>query len=148
VTKDNNDKETAMADNEWTLAEESMLVTGHHAGITPEHMAQALRKTPGSVRWKLNQFGLVTLPCAPPGAAKPQYDDRALAVRRGDLAFKRAMLSAIKAGAEHVRPGVMRNRAARYVRRIIPATESGYRSSAGWAADQGSHLSAGRGKVG
>lgn len=126
-----------MADNAWTQAEESMLVSGFHAGIAPQRMADALRKTPGSVRWKLNQLGLVTMPCAPPGAAKPQYDEQALTVRRGDLAFKRAMLGAIRAGAERVRPGVIKSRAERYVRRIIPATESGYRSSAGYTADLG-----------
>jgi hypothetical protein len=127
-----------MAENEWTHAQESMLVTGFHAGIRLEHMADALGKTPGSVRWKLNQLGLTTLPCAPPGISKPQYDEQSVAVRRGDLAFKRAMLFAIKAGAERVRPGVIKSRATRYVRRVIPAVESGYRSSAGYVADLGS----------
>jgi hypothetical protein len=126
-----------MADNEWTQAQKSMLVTGFHAGIEPGHMADALGKTPGSVRWKLNQLGLTTLPCAPPGAAKPQYDEQSLTTRRGDLAFKRAMLGAIHAGAERVQPGVIRSRASRYVRRVIPAIESGYRSSAGYTADMG-----------
>jgi hypothetical protein len=129
-----------MAENHWTQAEEAMLVTGFHAGIAPRHMANVLRKTPGSVRWKLNQLGLTTLPCAPPGAAKPQYDEQRLEMRRGDLAFKRAMLGAIKSGAERVRPGVIKSRATRYVRHVIPAIESGYRSSAGYTADLGTDL--------
>ena len=126
-----------MADNEWTSAQESMLVTGFRAGIKPEHMAEALRKTPGSVRWKLNQLGLTRLPCAPPGAAKSQYDEESAGRRRGDLAFKRAMLCAIHAGTERVRPEVRRSRTTRYVRHVIPAIDSGYRSSAGYTADMG-----------
>jgi len=126
-----------MADNEWTQAQESMLVTSFQAGLTPERMAPALCKTPGSVRWKLNQLGLVTLPCAPPGVAKPQYNERGTTTRRGDLAFKRAMLSAIHAGTERVQPGVIRSRTTRYVRRVIPMIDCGYRSSAGYAADMG-----------
>jgi hypothetical protein len=140
-----NKTETAMAENAWTHAEESMLVTGFHAGIKPEHMADALRKTPGSVRWKLNQMGLTTLPCAPPGTAKPQYDEQSLAVRRGDLAFKRAMLFAIKAGAERAQPVVIKSRASRYVRRVTPSIESGYRSSAGYTADMGTETRGARG---
>ena len=138
-----------MAENAWTAAEEAMLVAGFGAGMTPDRIADALRKTPGSVRWKLNRLGLVTLPCAPPGSAKPQYDEQDLAHRRGDLAFKRAMLMAIRAGTERAPPAVVRRRATHYVRRIIPVIESGYRSSAGLAADLGaerggSHASAER----
>ncbi len=126
-----------MAENGWTQTEETMLVAGFRDGGTPDELADALGKTPGSVRWKLNVLGLVTLPCAPPGARKPQYDEQELAHRRGDLAFKRAMLLAIRAGAERAQPVVIRRRVTRYVRRIIPAVESGYRSSAGFAADMG-----------
>jgi len=128
-----------MAENAWMQVEEALLVAGFHAGITPDHMADALRKTPGSVRWKLNQFGLATLPCAPPGTPKPQaqYDEQARRDRCGDLAFKRAMLLAIRAGAERVQPGVIKSRAAHYVRCVIPEVESGYRSSAGYTADMG-----------
>ena len=134
-----------MAENEWTQVEEAMLVTSFHAGIGPEHIAQALRKTPGSVRWKLTQMGLTRLPCAPPGVAKPQYDEQGVAVRRGDLAFKRAMLFAIKAGTERARPGVIKSRAKHYVRRVTPTIESGYRSSAGYTADMGTESHATRG---
>ncbi len=126
-----------MAENGWTQAEEATLVTGFRDGSPPDDLAGTLGKTPGSVRWKLNQLGLVTLPCAPPGIPKPQYDAQELAHRRGDLAFKRAMLLAIRAGAERAQPVVIRRRVARYVRRIIPVVESGYRSSAGFAADMG-----------
>jgi len=126
-----------MAVNEWTPTQETMLVTGFRAGMTLEHMADALRKTPGSVRWKLNELGLTRLPCAPPGAAKAQYDEESVGRRRGDLAFKRAMLCAIHAGTERVRPEVRRSRASRYVPHIIPAIDSGYRSSAGYTADMG-----------
>ena len=124
-------------ENEWTQAQESMLVTGFHAGIRPEHMADALRKTPGSVRWKLNQLGLATQPCAPPGTPKPQYDERDTESRRGDLAFKRAMLGAIRSGAERVRPGVIKSCSARYIPRVTPTIDSGYRSSAGYTAELG-----------
>jgi hypothetical protein len=140
-----NTQESAMAENEWTGAEEATLVTGFHAGNTPEQLAHGLRKTPGSVRWKLNQMGLTTLPCAPPGTAKPQYDEPSAAVRRADLAFKRAMLFAIKAGAERARPGVITSHASHYVRRITPMIESGYRSSAGYTADMGTETRGARG---
>ena len=127
-----------MADNAWSAAQEARLIRGFHAGIGPDHMADALDKTPGSVRWKLTQLGLTSLPCAPPGSAKPQYDEQSIAARQGDLAFKRAMLDAIRTGSEHVRPVVMRSRASRYIRRVIPVSDSGYRSSAGYTADLGS----------
>ncbi len=126
-----------MAENAWTPAEEAQLVDGFRAGMELDHLADALRKTPGSVRWKLTQLGLVTLPCAPPGTPKPQYDEQHLQHRRGDLAFKRAMLGAIRAGAERVEPVVIRSRVGHYVRRVIPEVESSYRSSAGYTADMG-----------
>jgi hypothetical protein len=126
-----------MAENEWTPAEEAQLVAGFRAGMEPDDIAIELRKTPGSVRWKLTQLRLVTLPCAPPGTPKPQYDEQHLEHRRGDLAFKRAMLGAIRAGAERVEPVVIRSRVGHYVRRVIPVIESGYRSSAGYTADMG-----------
>jgi hypothetical protein len=126
-----------MAENGWTQAEEAQLIDDFHAGIELDDIAAALGKTPGSVRWKLTQLGLDSLPCAPPGTPKPQYDEQHLAHRRGDLAFKRAMLTAIRAGAERAEPVVIRSRIGHYVRRIIPALESGYRSSAGYAADMG-----------
>jgi len=126
-----------MADKGWTQAEELMLVAGFQAGIALPHIGQALRRPPGSVRWKLTALGLVRLPSGPPGAAHPQYERQDEHGRRGDLAFKRAMLRAIDAGAERARPGVIKSRSARYVRRIIPAVESGYRSSAGYTADMG-----------
>ena len=127
-----------MADNAWSAAQEARLIRGFHAGIGPDHMADALDKTPGSVRWKLTQLGLTSLPCAPPGSAKPQYDEQSIAARQGDLAFKRAMLDAIRAGAERAEPGVIRSRVGHYVRRVIPEVESSYRSSAGYTADLGS----------
>jgi hypothetical protein len=126
-----------MADNAWTQAEETQLIGDFRAGREPDDIAVALSKTPGSVRWKLTQLGLGALPCAPPGTPKPQYDEQHLEHRRGDLAFKRAMLDAIRAGTEHAEPMVIRSRFAHYVRRVIPALESGYRSSAGYTADMG-----------
>lgn len=126
-----------MVDNAWTQAEEAQLIEQFRAGVGPEDIAEALRKTPGSVRWKLTQLGLGSLPCAPPGSPKPQYDEQQLAHRRGDLAFKRAMLEAIRAGAERAEPVVFRSRVGHYVRRVIPEVESGYRSSAGYTADMG-----------
>jgi hypothetical protein len=130
-------QETAMVENAWTQAEETQLIDDFHAGIGLGDIATALRKTPGSVRWKLTQLGLDTLPCAPPGTPKPQYDEQHLAHRRGDLAFKRAMLDAIRSGAERAEPVVIRSRVGHYVRRVIPVIESGYRSSAGYTADMG-----------
>ncbi|HEY1543482.1 MAG TPA: hypothetical protein VGG01_13805 [Xanthobacteraceae bacterium] len=126
-----------MAENAWTQAEEAQLIEEFRAGVRLGDIAEALRKTPGSVRWKLTQLGLDSLPCAPPGTPKPQYDEQQLAHRRGDLAFKRAMLDAIRAGAEHAEPVVIRSRVGHYVRRVIPEVESGYRSSAGYTADMG-----------
>jgi len=132
-----NKKETAMADNEWTLAEESMLVTACCGGIRPERIAEALRKTPGSVRWKLNRLGLTARGCGPAAIHKIYRDDQSIAVRRSDLAFQRAMLKAIKRSAERARPGVITSAAARYIPRVMPMVESGYRSSAGYVADMG-----------
>lgn len=126
-----------MKENEWTIAEEAMLVTGFHAGIRPEHMAEALRKTPGSVRWKLNQLGLATQPCAPPGSPKPRYEERNTESRRGDLAFKRAMLAAIKAGTENPVIGVVKSTSLRVIPRIPPSPAIQYRSSAALAVEMG-----------
>jgi len=126
-----------MADNGWTQAEETQLIDDFHAGTGIEDIAAALRKTPGSVRWKLTRLRLDRLPCAPPGTPKPQYDEQRLEHRRGDLAFKRAMLEAIRAGAERAEPMVIRSRVGHYVRRVIPEIDSGYRSSAGYMADMG-----------
>jgi hypothetical protein len=128
-----------MTDNAWTLAEEALLICGFRAGIAPDEIARVLRKTPGSVRWKLNRLGLVAPPGAPRGKSRQQAPDdtQHRRDRRGDLAFKRAMLRAIRAGAERVEPRVIKSRVARYVRRVIPALESGYRSSAGQTADLG-----------
>ena len=38
----------------WTPAEEAMLVSGIQSGMSLGRMADALRKTPGSITWKLN----------------------------------------------------------------------------------------------
>lgn len=124
-------------ENAWTQAEEAQLIDDFRSGIELNDIAVTLGKTPGSVRWKLTQLGLDALPCAPPGTPKPQYDEQHLAHRRGDLAFKRAMLAAIRAGTEHAEPVVIRSRVGHYVRRVIPVLESGYRSSAGYTADMG-----------
>ena len=56
---------------------------------------------------------------------------------RCDRAFKTVMLAAIKSGTEHVIPGVVRNLSTRFIPTITPHVESGYRSSAGYTADQG-----------
>jgi len=126
-----------MADNEWTLAEETMLVSAFRGGIGPERIAETLRKTPGSVRWKLNRLGLTTLACGPADVPKTQRDDHDLKLQRADLAFQRAMLRAIKGGTERARPGVIKSAAARYIPRVVAMVESGYRSSAGYTADMG-----------
>lgn len=57
---------------------------------------------------------------------------------RADLAFKRAMLAAIKSGAEVAVPCVIRGRRrTRYIAITQPLTDCGYRSSAGYCADMG-----------
>ncbi|HEY2137904.1 MAG TPA: hypothetical protein VGH49_18610 [Xanthobacteraceae bacterium] len=123
----------------WTAAEESMLVTGFHAGIAPEHMAQALRKTPGSVRWKLNGLGLLKGNTYATGPTSPTVTMEDYRNRLGDLAFKRAMLAAIASGAEKVVPCVVRaGPGAHYVRRVDAPSDIGYRSSAALAAELGS----------
>jgi len=134
----NNNKETAMADNEWTPAEESMLVVAFRAGASPECIARTVRKTPGSVRWKLNRLGLTTLGCGPADEPKAHRHDQTLAARRGDRAFRRAMLAAIRRGAERIKAGTITGVAKQhYIPRVIPAIGCGYRSSAGYAADMG-----------
>ena len=126
-----------MAANEWTLAEESMLVSAFRGGIEPEHIAATLRKTPGSVRWKLNRLGLTAHGCGPAAVPKTQRNDRDLVARRSDLAFKRALLDAIRRGAERARPGMIKCATTRYIPRVLPTLESGYRSSAGYTAEMG-----------
>jgi hypothetical protein len=122
----------------WTPAEESLLVTAFHAGIAPERMADALRKTPGSVRWKLNAFGLLP---GNPDATGPTSETDTLddyRARKGDLAFKRAMLKAIASGAEKSVPSIVRAKpGARYIPCVRAPSDSGYRSSAALAADLG-----------
>ncbi len=123
----------------WTPAEESLLVTAFHAGIVPERMADALRKTPGSVRWKLNALGLHP---GNPDATGPTSETDTLdayRARKGDLAFKRAMLRAIASGAENSVPCIVRAKpGARYIPCVRAPSESGYRSSAALAAELGS----------
>ena len=92
----------------WTPAEESMLVTGFRAGLTPERMADALRKTPCSVRWKLNALGLQSGNPEATGATSPTVTLENYRARQSDLAFKRAMLQAIASGAEKAVPCVVR----------------------------------------
>jgi len=126
-----------MADNEWTPAEESMLVAAFRNGNSPERIARTLRKTPGSVRWKLNRLRLTTLGCGPADVPKVHRDDQMLAARRSDLAFRRAMLRAIRRGAERAQSRPKSTATQHYIPRVTPIIESGYRSSAGYTADMG-----------
>jgi hypothetical protein len=123
----------------WTAAEEAMLVTAFESGMGPERMADALRKTPGSITWKLNALGLVK---GNPDATGPSLDTATLEdyrARQSDLAFKRAMLKAIAAGTEKAVPCVVRaKRAKRYIPCVRAPSDSGYRSSAALAAELGS----------
>ncbi len=82
------------------------------------------------VRWRLDR-GLRG------PAPKIDRNNHANASRRGDLAFQSALLKAIRCGAERVSPRVVKCTTTRYIRRILPPTDSGYRSSAGYAADMG-----------
>ena len=94
----------------WTPAEEAMLVSGVQSGMSLGRMADALRKTPGSITWKLNALGL---PKGNPDATGPSLDTVTLEdyrARQSDLAFKRAMLKAIAAGTEKAVPCVVRAR--------------------------------------
>ncbi len=112
-----NKKEPAMADNSWAL--------GGPAGI-----AQALRNRQALLPSKTDNGLTAPVP-------KSHRDEQNLASRCGDRAFKRAMLKAIRCGAERVSPGVVKCTTTRYIRRILAPTDSGYRSSAGYTADMG-----------
>lgn len=126
-----------MATNVWTRGEVTRLVAAFRGGFKPEHIAQSLRKTPASVRRKLSQLRLTGHGCDPGVAPKRHRNDERLALRRADLAFQSAMMKAIKDGAERARPGVNKSVTARYTPHVRPAIDSGYRSSAGYAADMG-----------
>lgn len=126
-----------MPANEWTLAEETMLMAALRDGVSTENIARTLRKTPGSVRWKLNQLGLTRLGCGPAAIRKVHRDDQTLAAQRSDRAFRRAMLDAIRRGVERAQPGTIKSTAKHYIPRVTPLIESGYRSSAGYTADMG-----------
>jgi hypothetical protein len=123
----------------WTPAEEAMLVTAFQSGMSPERIADALRKTPGSISWKLKALGLRK---GNPDATGPTLETVTLEdyrARQGDLAFKRAMLKAIASGAEKAVPCVVRaKRTTRYIPCVHPPSDSGYRSSAALAAELGS----------
>jgi hypothetical protein len=123
----------------WMPAEEAMLVTAFQAGMSPERIADALCKTPGSISWKLNALGLRK---GNPDATGPTLETVTLEdyrARRSDLAFKRAMLKAIASGAEKAVPCVVRAKRARhYIPRVHAPSDSGYHSSAALAAELGS----------
>jgi len=123
----------------WTPAEEAMLVSGVQSGMSLGRMADALRKTPGSITWKLNALGL---PKGNPDATGPSLDTVTLEdyrARQSDLAFKRAMLKAIAAGTEKAVPCVVRaRRAKRYIPCVRAPSDSGYRSNAALAVELGS----------
>lgn len=122
---------------EWTAARDAELARDFAAGIEAEVIAAALGCTPGSVRFRINKLGLAPAACGPPDATRPQQDDNTKD-RRGDLAFKRAMLAAIRTGAETVRAEVMRARGpAHWVRPLHGESIIGYRSSAALAAELG-----------
>jgi hypothetical protein len=124
----------------WTLAEEAMLVSAFQSGMSPERIADALCKTPGSISWKLNALGLRK---GNPDATGPTFETVTLEdyrARQGDLAFKRAMLKAIASGAEKAVPSVVRaKRTKHYIPYVHAPSDSGYRSSAALAAELGSH---------
>lgn len=94
---------------DWTDARDAMLTMGFRAGDTPDDLAVVLACTPGSVRCRLNKLGLTVIACAPPDGTRPQQDDNTK-MRRGDLAFQRAMLKAIRSGAEKACVGVVPER--------------------------------------
>lgn len=122
---------------EWTIARDAVLVSGFHAGITPDALAEALDCTPGSVRFRLNKLRLAVAPCADPETARPHQDDDTK-TRRGDLAFKRAMLAAIKSGAEKVQACVVRGRTpTHWVRPLYGEPVSPYGSPGALAAELG-----------
>src|SRR4030081_4047618 len=116
-----------------------MLVSGVQSGMSLGRMADALRKTPGSITWKLNALGLLK---GNPHATGPTLDTVTLEdyrARQSDLAFKRAMLKAIAAGAEKAVPCVVRaKRTTRYIPCVHAPSDSGYRSSAAIAVELGS----------
>ncbi len=122
---------------DWTPARDADLARDFAAGIEPVVIAEALGCTPGSVRGRINKLGLAVAACGPPDDTRPRQDDNTRG-RRGDLAFKRAMLAAIHSGAETVRAEVVRGRApTHWVRPLYGESILGYRSSAGLAAELG-----------
>jgi hypothetical protein len=124
----------------WTRDEEAALRDAHRQGARPLEIAALLDRTPGSVRRKLTALGLATLPFAGPGAPKHQRETAAAeraAARRGDLAFRRAMLKAIAAGTESPFVGVIKTPGAPFARLAPPPSGSGYRSSAAMCAEIG-----------
>jgi hypothetical protein len=124
----------------WTRDEEAALRTAHRDGAGPREIAALLDRSPRSVRRKLTSLGLATLPFAGPGAPKPQRESAAAeraAARRGDFAFRRAMLKAIAAGTESPFVGVIKTPGAPFARPAPPPSASGYRSSAAMCAELG-----------
>lgn len=120
-------------DNKWTPTQVAMLEALYPAGNhSINDLAEALHKTPGAIRHKVRNLGLASL-----ANANNEKDDlNRMQVRRGDRAFKTAMLAAIKGGAENPFIGVFRTKGkARYVPTVRAASDSGYRSSAGYTAD-------------
>ncbi len=75
-------------------------------------------------RWRRARANLPILPSPP----KP---------RRGDHVFIKAMSAAIDAGSEHATRGIITTEPEHFIPTVRPCLESGYRSSAGYTADQG-----------
>ncbi len=127
----------------WSRSQEKTLRRAFRDGLTPEDIAGRMAgRTPGAVRWKLNELGLGHH--GPKSENAFEGDDGREVMflerrrMRGDLAFKRALLAAIKSGAEKVCPCVMRARAPR---RFVPPLRaegpSHDRASAARAAEMG-----------
>lgn len=123
----------------WTPEQERFATSAHGNGMSPDSIAAALGKTPGMVRYKLNLMGVAVLSHGSRENMEPQYPEEVLSAKSGDLAFKQAMLAAIRRGTETPIIGVMKAREGRKPHYVptVRAVHVPYRSSALMMAEIG-----------
>ena len=104
-------------------------------GLTPEQIADDLGKPIGSVLYRMEQLGIAPKPKQEP----PLNPEDIYAAKSGDLAFKQAMIAAIRRGEETAIMGVAKARkdAKPHWIRSVRAIEVSYRSSALMMAECG-----------
>lgn len=109
----------------WTEEQTAAVETGFRAGDSINAMARRLNRGRNAIRRKLQRMGLL--------ARKPRP------AFRGDHRFQQAMNAAISMGHETVTPGTFVDTSPpdHLIRPMRGEGDSGYRSSAGYAADMG-----------